>query len=92
VLAILKAIDKRDTLSAAEQLREQPLPLLLAWAPDDLVFPLRFAERLAAMVPGARVEQIADSRAFIPEDQPERLAALIAGFVAEQAMRGAEVA
>jgi len=85
VLAILKAIDKRDTLSAAEQLRERPLPMLLAWAPDDLVFPLRFAERLAAMVPGARLEQIADSRAFIPEDQPERLAGLIARFVQEQA-------
>ncbi len=85
VIAILKAIDKRDTLRAADALRERPLPLLLAWAPDDLVFPLRFAERLAAIVPGARLEQIADSRAFIPEDQPERLAGLIAGFVEEQA-------
>ncbi len=85
VIAILKAIDKRDTLRAADALRERPLPLLLAWAPDDLVFPLRFAERLAAIVPGARLEQIADSRAFIPEDQPERLAGLIAGFVREQA-------
>jgi pimeloyl-ACP methyl ester carboxylesterase len=87
LLAILKAIDKRDTLDAAERLHEQPLPMLLAWAPDDLVFPLRFAERLAAMVPGARVEQIADSRAFIPEDQPQRLADLIARFVEEQASR-----
>jgi pimeloyl-ACP methyl ester carboxylesterase len=91
-LAFLKAIDKRDTLSAAAGLHERPLPLLLAWAPDDLVFPLRFAERLAAMVPGARVEQIADSRAFIPEDQPERLAGLIAGFVEAQALRAAGLA
>lgn len=89
-LAILKAIDKRDTLAAAERLRERPLPMLLAWAPDDLVFRLRFAERLAAMVPGARVAQIGDSRAFIPEDQPERLAELIASFVAEQVRRSPE--
>jgi pimeloyl-ACP methyl ester carboxylesterase len=79
--ATLKGIDKRDTLRAAERLRERPLPMLLAWAPDDLIFPLRFAERLTAMIPGARLEQIADSRAFIPEDQPARLAELITGFL-----------
>jgi pimeloyl-ACP methyl ester carboxylesterase len=85
VLATLRAIDKRDTLGAAQRLGEHPLPTLLAWAPDDLMFSLRFAERLAAMIPGSRLEQIADSRAFVPQDQPGRLAELIAAFVAEQA-------
>jgi pimeloyl-ACP methyl ester carboxylesterase len=85
VLATLKAIDRRDTLDAAQRLAERPLPTLLAWAPDDLMFSLRYAERLAAMIPGARLEQIADSRAFVPQDQPQRLAELIAAFVAEQA-------
>jgi pimeloyl-ACP methyl ester carboxylesterase len=81
VLATLKAIDKRDTLRAAEGLRARPLPMLLAWATDDRIFPLRFAERLAAMVPGACLEQVADSRAFVPEDQPAKLAELIASFL-----------
>jgi pimeloyl-ACP methyl ester carboxylesterase len=80
----LKAIDKADTLRAAERLHEHPLPLLLAWAPDDRAFALRYAERLAAMVPGARIEKIERSRAFVPEDQPEQLAAAIAGFVSER--------
>jgi len=84
MVATLKAIDRRDTLGAAQALHGRPLPTLLAWAPDDLMFPLRFAERLAAMIPGARLEEIADSRAFVPEDQPERLAELIAAFVAER--------
>jgi pimeloyl-ACP methyl ester carboxylesterase len=83
LVATLRAIDSRDTIAAAEKLRESSLPMLLAWASDDRMFPLRFAERLAAMVPGARVEPIADSRAFVPEDQPERLAQLIEGFVLE---------
>jgi pimeloyl-ACP methyl ester carboxylesterase len=83
VVATLKAIDKRDTLAAAERLHERPLPTLLAWAPDDLMFPLSSAERLAAMIPGARLEHIADSRAFVPQDQPERLAELVATFVGE---------
>lgn len=83
MVATLKAIDRRDTLGAAERLHEHPLPLLLAWAPDDLMFPLRFATRLAAMVPGARLEQIPESRAFVPEDQPELLAELVDEFVRE---------
>jgi pimeloyl-ACP methyl ester carboxylesterase len=82
MVATLKAIDSRDTLAAAAALHERPLATLLAWAPDDLAFPLRFAERLAGMIPGARLERIADSRAFVPEDQPERLAELIASFIA----------
>jgi pimeloyl-ACP methyl ester carboxylesterase len=81
-VATLKAIDRRDTLAAAQRLSERPLPTLLAWGSDDLMFPLRFAQRLAAMIPGARLEQITDSRAFVPQDQPERLAELVAAFVA----------
>ncbi len=81
-VATLKAIDKHDTLRAATALGERPLPTLLAWAPDDLIFRIRFAERLQAMIPGARLERVRDSRAFIPEDQPERLAELIAEFLA----------
>ncbi len=85
MVATLKAIDNRDTLGAAARLGEHPLPLLLAWAPDDMMFPLRFAKRLAEMVPGARLEQIPHSRAFVPEDQPERLAALVEDFTRDLA-------
>ena len=83
--ATLRAIDSRDTLAAAATLRERPLPLLLAWAPDDLAFTLRHAERLAAMVPGARLQQVPDSRAFVPEDQPQVLARAVADFVRAEA-------
>jgi pimeloyl-ACP methyl ester carboxylesterase len=84
MVATLKAIDRRDTLRAAEVLREQPLPTLLAWAPDDMMFPIRFAERLQAMIPGARLERIDSSRAFVPEDQPERLAEVVTEFLASE--------
>jgi pimeloyl-ACP methyl ester carboxylesterase len=82
VMATVRALDARDTLAAAAPHGEHPLPLLLAWAPDDRFFPLRYARRLAEMVPGARVELIADSRTFVPEDQPEHLAKLIDEFIA----------
>jgi pimeloyl-ACP methyl ester carboxylesterase len=85
MVATLKAIDKRDTLAAAQKLAERPLPLLLAWAPDDRAFGIKFAQRLQAMVDGALLERIEDSRAFVPEDQPERLAGVIAEFVSSLA-------
>jgi pimeloyl-ACP methyl ester carboxylesterase len=78
--ATLKAIHKRETLAAAAAMSARPLPVLLAWAPEDLIFPVRYAERLARMIPGARLERIADSRAFVPWDQPGRLGELIAEF------------
>jgi len=41
------------------------------------------ARRLAADLPNSRLEWIDDARTFSAEDQPERLAELIAGFVRE---------
>ncbi len=79
---VTAGMNKRYTLEAAEQLRDSDLPLLLAWAPADRLFPLKYAERLASEVPNARVVQIPDSSTFVPVDQPQRLADEIAGFVA----------
>jgi pimeloyl-ACP methyl ester carboxylesterase len=74
-------MNKRYTLEAAEKLRTQELPMLLAWAPKDRVFPLKFAERLAAEVPNARIVEISDAGTFVPLDQPQRVADEIAAFV-----------
>ncbi|HEX4110091.1 MAG TPA: alpha/beta hydrolase [Solirubrobacteraceae bacterium] len=90
LVAFLRAIDKRDTLAAAERLRTYPRPVLLAWASEDRFFKLRWAQRLAADLPHARIEEIPDCHAFVPEDRPARLADLIAAFVRET--QGAPVA
>ena len=77
-IRVLAGIDKADTLRAAEQLRSFDRPAMVIWAPEDRFFKQRFAERLAAEIPGARLERIDDSYAFTPIDQPERTAELIA--------------
>jgi pimeloyl-ACP methyl ester carboxylesterase len=79
-IKVLRAIDPKYTFEAAERLREFDRPALLAWAVEDRFFRLSFAERLAATIRGARLEKIEDSYTFVSEDQPERLAELIAGF------------
>jgi pimeloyl-ACP methyl ester carboxylesterase len=80
-VAFLRGIDKRDTLAAAARFGEFDKPVLLAWAPEDRSFKLRYAEQMAAAFPQVRLERIADSKTFVPEDQPERLAELIGAFV-----------
>ncbi|HEY7076060.1 MAG TPA: alpha/beta fold hydrolase [Solirubrobacteraceae bacterium] len=86
---VLRGISTRQTLQAAERLRTLGLPLLLAWAPADRSFKLRYAERMAAEVPGARLERIEDALTFVPVDQPGRTAQLIAGFMQEGGARAA---
>jgi pimeloyl-ACP methyl ester carboxylesterase len=81
VIALLRQIDPHDTLLAAERLRDLDMPVLIVWARKDLVFKLRYGERLARDIPGARLEVLDDTRSFVPEDVPERLAELISGFV-----------
>jgi pimeloyl-ACP methyl ester carboxylesterase len=81
VKKVTTGMNKRYTLEAAEKLRSSQLPILLAWAPGDRLFPLEYAERLAKETPNARIVQIPDSRTFVPIDQPQRLASEIAGFL-----------
>jgi pimeloyl-ACP methyl ester carboxylesterase len=83
-MKVLRGISKRQTLEAAERLRSFGPPVLIAWASDDRFFKLRYAERLAAEIAGARLERIEDALTFVPVDQPERTAQLIAGFVRER--------
>ncbi len=76
-------MNKRHTLEAARLLRATGLPLLLAWAPGDKFFPLKYAERLAADSGKARIVEIPDASTFVALDQPQRLADEIAGFLAQ---------
>lgn len=83
---LLRSVSSRYTLEAAERLHHFDRPVLIAWAPEDRFFPIEHARRLAELFPDARVEEIADSWTFVPEDQPERLAELVEAFA------GAEIA
>jgi len=78
---VTTGMNKRYTLEAAEKLKGSELPVLLTWAPGDRLFPLKYAERLTADMPNARLVQIPDAKTFVPIDQPQRLADEIAAFV-----------
>lgn len=78
---VLTGLAPRYTLAAAERFGEFKRPVLLAWAREDRIFPFEHARRLSEAFPDARLVAVPDSLTFIPEDQPKRLAELIAEFV-----------
>ena len=84
-MKMVRGVDKRLTNEAADRLGNFDRPALIAWSRDDLFFKPVDAVRLASELPNARLEWIEDARTFSAEDQPDRLAELIAGFVREPA-------
>jgi pimeloyl-ACP methyl ester carboxylesterase len=82
---LLHAVDTRYTFEAAEALRAFDGPALVLWASRDRLFPIEHGRELAARLPQGRFETIEDSRTFIPEDQPERLAARVREFLGSRA-------
>jgi len=74
---VVRGIDPAVTIAAAERLRDFDRPALIAWGAEDRFFPFSDAERLAAMLPNARLERVPGARAFVELDAPERLAEMI---------------
>lgn len=56
-------------------------PTLIAWATDDRLFPYEHAQRLAAVIPQARLVPVEQSRTWVMRDQPHVLADVIRSFV-----------
>ena len=83
----MAGLDKRHTLEAAERLPAFDKPALIAWSREDRFFPPDHGERLAELLPQGRLEWIEDSRTFSPEDQPARVAELVASLSAAGAAR-----
>ena len=82
---LLKGVSPRYTQEAAARFKEFDKPVLIAWGTEKDFFPTEYGERLSRDFPQGRMERIDDSFTFVPEDQPERLAKLIAEFAREPA-------
>jgi pimeloyl-ACP methyl ester carboxylesterase len=79
---MLRAVDTRYTFQAAERLPSFDKPALVLWAENDKIFPREHGRRLAALLPRGEFELMPDSRTFIPEEQPERLADRVRAWLA----------
>jgi pimeloyl-ACP methyl ester carboxylesterase len=81
---VLGGLDAAYTLDAATKLAKWDRPTLIAWSENDRFFPPEHGERLAKVIPGARLEWIEGARTFSAEDAPERLAQLIGEFARDR--------
>jgi pimeloyl-ACP methyl ester carboxylesterase len=86
---LLLAVDTKYTFEAAESLRGFDRPALVLWADGDKIFPREHGRRLAELLPQGRFALVADSRTFIPEDQPAQLVSMVRDFLAEREPAGA---
>lgn len=84
----LGSVSNRYTLEAARRFPDFRRPVMIVWGEDDLFFSLHLAGRLQRDFPDARLELVDRSRAFVPEDRPERLAELIVDFLRERKNAG----
>ncbi len=91
----LDAAVLRDTAAVMSSATSEPIhaagakliasfkrPVLLAWSPEDQVFPLANARRYADALSCGSLALIEDAYSFTPEDQPEALAAAFERFIA----------
>jgi pimeloyl-ACP methyl ester carboxylesterase len=74
-------VTTRYTYEAAGALKHFPGPALVLWADGDKIFPRAHGRLLADLLPQGEFELIADSRTFIPEDQPEALVERVGRFL-----------
>jgi pimeloyl-ACP methyl ester carboxylesterase len=79
----LGSVSNRYTLEAARSFPDFDRPVLIAWGDRDPFFSPRLALRLQHDFPDARLEAVAGSRAFVPEDGPGQLTRLIQKFFDE---------
>jgi pimeloyl-ACP methyl ester carboxylesterase len=87
VARFVRSVSRRFTVEAARSFPGFDRPVLIAWGLRDIFFSPRLALRLQHDFPDARLEAVPGSRAFVPEDRPERLAQLVREFVDETAGR-----
>jgi pimeloyl-ACP methyl ester carboxylesterase len=80
---LFRGVSTRLTQDAAQRFKDFDRPVLVAWGTEKDFFPVEYGERLARDFPRGRFERIEDSWTFVPEDQPQRLAELIAAFARE---------
>ena len=78
---VMRGVNKRYTLEAADAISAFTKPVLFAWGLDDGSFRIAEAQRLAQRLPDATVVPIENSRTFVAEDQPDVLATHILEFL-----------
>ena len=73
----LHALDAAETAALAPRLASLVQPTAVVWGAHDPFLPTSIARRLHESIPGSTLDVLPDSRHFVPEEAPERVAEVI---------------
>ena len=78
VQRFVAAFDNKHTRAIEPQLRALRAPTLIAWATDDIYFPVKWAHWLAETIPGANPPvELEGARLFFPEERADEFNRLL---------------
>ncbi len=72
----VRSLDVNDTLSIADQIPNIDVPARIVWGAADRFQKIGYGYRLAYEL-GAPLDRIDGGKHFVPEDQPDRVAAAV---------------
>ena len=75
------ALNTNLTTEITHLLPKIAVPVLILWGEDDKFQLVKYAERLAADIPGARLTRIQDARHFLMFDQAAQVASEVSAFI-----------
>ena len=82
VQRFVEAFDNKHTRAIEPQLRALRTPTLIAWATDDIYFPVKWAHWLAETIPGAKPPvELPGARIFFPEERAVEFNLLLRGHL-----------
>lgn len=80
-LRAARALRTEELSTRTDAVERLDMPALIVWGAEDVFQRPDYGARLADAMPRARFELIPQAGHFLPEDEPERLARLLADFV-----------
>ncbi len=83
LLLLARSVDDEDM--EVDELRQLPQPALIVWGDQDPWVGPKFADRLADLIPGARVVHLPGVGRLVPEEAPETLVTLLLEFIGASA-------
>lgn len=75
------ALNTNQTMELAPKLKYLAVPVLLVWGVDDILQPVRYGERLAWDIPGAKLVRVEGAKHFVMWDAPNEVAEALFTFL-----------
>jgi haloalkane dehalogenase len=82
-LELYRSFDLAELAPYQDRLVAIRAPTLVLWGEQDRFLPPGYASRFARQIPGAKLVMLEDVRHFLFEDEPERCAREVIGFLDE---------